>query len=131
MAKFVKTHYDLEVYQNSFKAAMEIFGLTKSFPSEERFSMIAQIRNSSRSVCANLVEAWRKRRYRGAFVAKLSDAETEASETIVWLDFAKACTCMDSETNARLIDRYEHITGQIVRMVETADKWIIKPVTQS
>ncbi len=76
----VKTHEDLRVFQLAFDAAMQIYELSKQFPAEERYSLTAQIRRSSRSVCANLAEAWRKRRYEAAFIAKLSDSEAEASE---------------------------------------------------
>ena len=77
----VKSHTDLRVYQAAFETAMRIFELSKGFPVEERYALTDQIRRSSRSVCANLAEAWRKRRYRAAFVAKLSDCEAEAAET--------------------------------------------------
>jgi hypothetical protein len=84
----IKSYRDLRVFQKAMDAAMEIFALTKTFPQEEKFSMVDQIRRSSRSVPTNLAEAWRKRRYRAAFIAKLSDAETEACETQVWVEFA-------------------------------------------
>ncbi len=83
---------ELRVYQNAMEAAMQVFELTKAFPVEEKYSMTDQMRRSSRSVCANLAEAWRKRRYKNAFVAKLSDAESEACETQVWVEGgAKNC----------------------------------------
>jgi four helix bundle protein len=85
--KKAKTHCDLEVYRKALDAAMRIFELSKRFPKEETYSLTDQIRRSSRSVCANLAEAWRKRRYEAAFVSKLSDGETEAAETQVWLEF--------------------------------------------
>ncbi len=78
---FIKDHRELEIYKMAFDAAMEIFELSKKFPIEEKYSLTDQIRRSSRSVCANLAEAWRKRRYEAAFIAKLSDAEAEAAET--------------------------------------------------
>ncbi len=76
---------------------MSVFGKTKSFPREETFSLTDQIRRSSRSVCANISEAWRKRRYEAAFISKLSDAETEAAETQVWLEFAVKCGYLKRE----------------------------------
>ncbi|GBF81113.1 four helix bundle protein [Aphanothece sacrum] len=79
MSKLIKSHRELEVYQMSFDAAMQIFYLTKKFPIEERFSLTDQIRRSSRSICANLAEAWRKRRYEAAFIAKLTDCQSEAA----------------------------------------------------
>src|SRR2546430_6079833 len=87
----IKTHRDLEVYGKAFDAAMRVFETSKTFPKEETYSLTDQIRRSSRPVCANLAEAWRKRRYHAAFVAKLSDAESEAAETQVWLQFAVEC----------------------------------------
>jgi hypothetical protein len=80
--KFISNHEDLEVYQIAFDAAMEIFELSKNFPKEEKYSLIDQIRRSSRSVCANLAEAWRRRRYKGSFLSKLNDAEAEAAENV-------------------------------------------------
>ncbi len=79
---------DLKVYQLAYRLATQIFQVTKSFPVEERYALTGQIRRSSRSVCANLAEAYRKRRYEKHFIAKVTDADGEASETSVWLDFA-------------------------------------------
>ena len=81
--KFISNHEDLEVYIIAFDAAMKIFELSKNFPKEEKYSLIDQIRRSSRSVCANLAEAWRRRRYKGSFLLRLNDAEAEAAETQV------------------------------------------------
>lgn len=78
---FARRHQDLEVYQAAFEEAMRIFEVSKKFPIEERYSLTDQIRRSSRSVCANLAEAWRKRRYEAAFIAKLTDCAAEATET--------------------------------------------------
>ena len=105
---------------------MEIFELSKSFPSEEKFSLTDQGRRSSRSVCANLAEAWRKQRYKAAFIAKLSDSETEACETQVWLEFAQLCGYIDEETFTRVDTEYDKILGQLVRMIDGADDWLIK-----
>jgi four helix bundle protein len=89
--KIIKSHKELEVFQLSFKTSMEIFHLSKSFPNDEIYSLTSQIRRSSRSVSANIAEAFRKRRYEKAFVAKLSDSEAEAAETQVWLDYSFEC----------------------------------------
>ena len=89
--KLIVTHEDWEVYQIAFDAAMAIFELSKQFPVEERYSLTDQIRRSSRSVCANLAESWRKRRYQAAFIAKLNDCESEAAETQTWLKFSVKC----------------------------------------
>jgi NAD+ synthase (glutamine-hydrolysing) len=93
---------DLEVYRHAFKAAMEIFEITKGFPAEERFSMVDQVRRASRSVCANIAEGWRKRRYVSVFRNKMTDAMEEASETQCWLEFASACGYISSEVFRRL-----------------------------
>jgi four helix bundle protein len=94
----ILNHTELEVYKKAHHAAMDLFRITRGFPKEEMYSLTDQIRRSSRSVCANLAEAWRKRRYEAAFVAKLSDAESEAAETQVWIEFAVKCGYLDRNT---------------------------------
>ena len=94
---FVRRHSDLDVYKQAFEVAMSIFRTTKSFPKEERYSLTDQIRRSSRSVCANIAEAWRKRRYEAAFVSKLSDSEAEAAETQTWIQFSVECEYIDRD----------------------------------
>lgn len=106
--------------------AMEIFETTKHFPKEEQYSLTDQIRRSSRSVCANISEAWRKRRYKAAFVSKLSDAETEACETQVWIEFARRCKYLTDMAASRLDEEYDHIIAQIVTMIDNPEKWVIK-----
>jgi four helix bundle protein len=105
---------------------MRVFELTKTFPSEEKYSMVDQMRRSSRSVCANIAEAWRKRRYRAHFISKLSDSEGEAEETRVWLELAFLCKYISQETFDALDDKYDHILGQLVKMIDNADQWTIK-----
>jgi four helix bundle protein len=122
MAK-IATHKDLRVYQAAFLAAMDIYKLSKSFPVEEKFSLTDQIRRSSRSVCANLAEAFRKRRYPKNFVSKLSDCESEAAETHVWLDFALACDYVTIEEYEKLYKEYDMILGMLVRMIVEPEKW--------
>ena len=95
MAGKIENHTDLQVYQKAFEAAMKIFELSKSYPKEETYSLTDQIRRSSRSVCANLAEGWRKRRYEAMFISKLADAEGEAAETQVWLEFAVKCKTLN------------------------------------
>jgi len=87
MGDRIESYRDLRVFNNAMDSAMKIFEVTKSFPAEEKYSMVDQMRRSSRSVCANIGESWRKRRYKAAFVAKLSDAESEACETQVWIEW--------------------------------------------
>lgn len=122
----VKVHSDLEVYQLAFAVAMEIFELSKKFPVEERYSLTDQMRRSSRSVCANMAEAWRKRRYQAAFVAKLSDCESEAAETQVWIEFAVKCGYLDREIARKLYKEYDQIIGKLVNMIQNASAWVVK-----
>ena len=124
-ARFARTHRELEVYEMGFEAAMEIFQLSKSFPAEEKYSLTDQVRRSSRSVCANLAEAWRKRRYEGAFLSKLSDAEAEAAETQTWLEFAVKCDYLDAPTGRRLYQTYNHILGKLVTMINNPSIWLM------
>src|SRR3989339_393377 len=114
---------DLEVYKLAFESAMEIFEVSKSFPKEEIYSLTDQIRRSSRSVCANLAEGWRKRRYKAVFVNKLSDAEQEAAETQTWLEFALKCKYMNNETFKILDEKYEHIFAKLITMERKADSF--------
>ena len=107
---------ELDVYKLAFEAAMEIFEISKSFPAEEKYSLTDQIRRSSRSVCSNLAEAWRKRRYQAVFVNKLSDAGQEASETQTWLEFSLACKYILPETLQALTEKYDHIFAMLITM---------------
>ncbi len=113
------------MYQMAFDAAMQIFELSKRFPSEERYSLTDQIRRSSRSVCANIAEAWRKRRYEGAFVLKLSDAEAEAAETQTWVEFAVKCSYLDVEVGRELYRTYNQILGILVNMMHNPSVWLL------
>jgi four helix bundle protein len=100
---------------------MEIFEITKSFPKEEKFSLTDQIRRSSRSVCTNLAEAWRKRRYKAVFMNKLSDAEQEAAETQTWLEFALKCDYINEDVFKKLDDKYEHVFAMLITIERKAD----------
>ena len=128
MAKFVKTYKDLEVYKQAFDGAMKIYEITKKFPKEEKYAMIDQIRRSSRSVCANIGESWRKRRYKLSFVSKLSDAETEAAETQIWLDFALHCGYIDENEHHSLTVLYDNIIGKIVKMIDNPEPWLLRNI---
>lgn len=119
----VKSHRDLDVYKVSYNAALEIYELSKSFPKEEKYSLTDQVRRSSRSVCANIAEAYRKRLYEKSFIAKLSDSEAEAGETQVWLEFALAHAYLNKELFDKLFDQYEHIISMLVKMRNNANKW--------
>jgi len=122
----ITNYRELRVYQKAIDNAMEIFKITKSFGEAEKYSMVDQIRKSSRSVCANIAEAWRKRRYKAAFIAKINDAETEACETQVWLEIAHKCGYISQQTLKQLDISYEQIMGQLVIMIQQAEKWLIK-----
>ena len=121
----VKTHEELIIYQKAFDAAMKIFELSKQFPVEERYSLTNQMIRSSRSVCANLAEAWRKRRYKASFVAKLNDCEAEAAETQVWLKFAVKCHYISTEQGRELYSTYNQILSGLVKMINSPDSWLI------
>ena len=123
----IQSHRDLEVFAKAFDAAMLIFELSKSFPKEERYSLTDQIRRCSRSVCGNLAEAWRKRRYEGAFISKLSDCEGEAAETQVWIEFAVHCGYLDRDSAASLYQTYNAILATLVGMINHPETWIIAP----
>ena len=114
---------DLEVYQIAFKYAMEIFIITKNFPADEKYSLVDQIRRSSRSICSNLAESWRKRKYKAVFVNKLTDAMQEASETQCWLEFSLACNYIKQEVFDHLDTEYEKINGMLNSMGRNADKF--------
>ena len=122
----IQSYRDLRVFQAAMDAAMDIFQLSKSFPAEEKYSLTDQMRRSSRSVCANIGEGWRKRRYKAAFIANISDAETEACETQIWLEFTLRCHYLDEEKVNDLTEKYDHILSQLVIMINDADKWIVK-----
>jgi four helix bundle protein len=118
-------HEQLETYALAFQTVNEIFQLTKSFPVEERYPMTDQIRRSSRSVCANLAEAWRKRRYRSAFQHSLNHAEAEAAETQTWIRFAQQCEYFEDEQGNRLYSAYDKLIRMLVRMITNPDPWLL------
>jgi four helix bundle protein len=122
----IRSHKELRVYQAAIEAAMRIFEITKRFPAEERFSMVDQIRRSSRSVCSNIGEAWRKRRYPAHFASKLSDSEGEAEETRVWLELACRCGYVSKIEVGELDEAYDSILAQLVRMIEHPEQWMIR-----
>ncbi len=109
----VSGHRDLKVFQFAFALAVEIFRETASFPKDEKYSLTDQIRRASRSVAANIAEGFRKRRYRNAFVLKLVEADAEATEVMVWLDFANAFGYLSSKQHHELLAKYEEL-GRII-----------------
>lgn len=125
MKRSVKSHRDLDVYQRAFDSAMEIFELSRAFPKEETYSLTDQIRRSSRSVCANLAEAWRKRRYPAAFQSKLSDSDAEAGETQVWIEFAVKSGYLPRKEGAKLYRAYDSILATFVGMINHPETWVL------
>ena len=121
----IVSHCDLEVYRKPFDVSMKIFTLSKQFPKAETYSLIDQIRRSSRSVYANLAEAWRKRRYEASFVCKLTDAEGEAAETQTWIQYAVRCGYLDRNIGADLFRAYEEILRLLVAMINKTESWVI------
>ena len=122
----IRHHKDLETYKVAFDCAMRIFEISKKFPKEETYSLTDQIRRSSRSVCANLAEAWRKRRYETAFRAKLSDSEAEAAETQTWIEFAVKCNYLSVETGRELYSSYNQVIGGLVNMINNPSPLLIQ-----
>jgi four helix bundle protein len=127
----LRSYRELRVSRGAFDAAMRVFDLTKRFPVEERYSLVDQMRRSSRSICASLAEAWRKRRYEAHFVAKLSDAEAEAEETRLWLEFAVRCGYLESKDAAVLDAEYDRIIAQLVRMISKPSDWRVSAARPS
>ena len=119
----IKFHQDLKVFQKSVEFSMMIFELTKSFPKEELYSLTDQIRRSSRSVSANISEAWGKRKYEKSFVAKLTDSEGEARETQTWLLYAWKCKYINEEQFIILNKQYNQIIGMLVNMMSQSQSW--------
>ncbi len=122
-SKIIQSYRDLIVYQLAFKSAMDIFELSKTWPKEEKYSLTDQIRRSSRSVCANISEGWRKRRYPAHFISKLSDADTEAAETEVWLDFALNCKYLNQKDHVDLRENYNQICKMLTKMMQNPNQW--------
>jgi four helix bundle protein len=114
---------DLIVYQKSYKLAMEIFEITKIFPKEEKYSLVDQIRRSSRSVPANISEAWVKRKYPKSFVSKLLDSLAEESETEVWIDMSRDCKYIDDQTHNILLSQCQEIAKMLNSMINSPDKF--------
>jgi len=119
----ISSHEDLEVFQLAYKTALEIFELTKAFPKPEQYSLIDQIRRSSRSVCANLAEAFRKRYYPKFFIAKIIDSEGEAAETQVWIKFSLSFNYIEKCKADELYQVYEIIIKKLIVMRNNSDKW--------
>jgi len=116
--EYVKSFRNLEVYKISREVSKEIFFLSQNFPREEKFSLTDQIRRSSRSVGAQIAEAWGKRRYEMHFISKLTDADAEQLETQHWLEISEECQYLDSAKSGELLGKCESIGKMIYRMIE-------------
>lgn len=123
-AKVVR-HTDLEVYQRAFAVAMEVFKLSKTFPTEEKYSLTDQMRRSSRSIAANIAEGWRKRRYPASFVNKLNESEGEAAETQSWIQFAVECGYLKKAEASNLYREYDSVIAMLVNMQNHPDQWCL------
>jgi four helix bundle protein len=122
----IRSYRDLRVYQLAFELAMEVFEMTKSFPADEKYSMVDQMRRSSRSVCSNIAKAWSKRRYSAHFVSKLSDSQGEAEETRVWLEFSFRSKYIPETKFNDMDERYNTVVGQLVKMMSEPNNWTIR-----
>jgi four helix bundle protein len=122
MAK-ISTHEDLIVFKRSFELALKIFESSKSFPKEERWALTDQIRRSSRSVCANIAEAYRKRKYPKFFVSCIITAEAEAAETQVWIKFCQAFSYLNQHEADSMLTGYDEVISMLVAMRNRSDKW--------
>ena len=121
----IESAKDLRAYKLAYELAMEVFEVTKTFPSEEKYALTSQIRRSSRSTCLNLREAWAKRRYEAHFVSKLSDCDGENSETDSALDFAKDCGYISAEQHKQLTARCAEIGRMLHGMIKKSDSFLI------
>ncbi len=125
MTKKILRHQDLIVYRRAVESAMRIFEISKNFPREETYSLTDQVRRCSRSVPANIAEAWRKRRYVAAFISKLNDAEGEAAETQTWLELAVRCDYVLRDTAKELYYEYDEIIAILVSMENSPESWTL------
>ena len=121
----ISSHKQLRVWQDAMDAAMAVFEASKQLPREETYSLVDQMRRASRSVAANVSEAWAKRRYPLAFISKLCDAQAEASETQTWIEFCLRCKYISAEQARILDDRYRVILGQILAMMARPEAWTV------
>ena len=123
MSGKIESFRDLVVYQKAFKLQQAIFTTTKTFPKEELYSLTDQIRRSSRSIGANLCEAWQKRRYVAHFVSKLTDSDGEQAETQHWIDTALACEYISSEVHSALLTQCKEIGRILGSMIANPEKF--------
>jgi four helix bundle protein len=123
--EIIISHRELKVYKLAFNNAMKIYHLSQTFPKEETYSLTDQIRRSSRSICGNIAEAFRRRKYPKAFSSKLNECEAETAETQNWLKFALECKYIDLELYQIIDNEYENVIGMLVNMQKHPEKWSI------
>ncbi|MCF8296009.1 MAG: four helix bundle protein [Saprospiraceae bacterium] len=121
----ISTYEELKVFEIAFALANKVFEQTKSFPRDEKYSLTDQIRRSSRSICANIAEAFSARKYEKSFVSKMVIAQCEATETQVWLKFALEYDYLTESDFMILYEEYGHIVAMIINMINNSDKWIL------
>jgi four helix bundle protein len=126
MGDRINSYKDLWVFQNALHTAMRVYLATEPVVAEDRFSIIDPMRRSSRQVCTNIARAWRKRRFKTPFIAKLKESEGDACETQVWIEFARQCHYMDEDLCKELDGAYGQIIGQLCRMMDQPDKWLLR-----
>ncbi len=127
----IQYHWQLDVYKLSVEAATRIFGLSKLFPKEETYSLTDQIRRSSRSVSGQIAEGWRRRRYVAAFINKLNEAEGEAAETQVWLEYSVKSGYLAAKEGRELHRNYDLLIGKLVNMINNPEPWLLRGIIQS
>ena len=123
MGNFAKSVHDLDAYRLAFEIQQDIFALSRHFPKEELYSLTDQVRRASRSVGANLCEAWAKRRYEAHFISKLTDSDGEREETVHWVLSAHACQYITDSVKGELITRLEHLGAMLNKMISNSASW--------
>lgn len=118
------SYKDMTIYKKAFELAMEIFEISKRFPKEETYSLTDQMRRSSRSVCTNFAEAYRRRKYLAHFVSKLTDSDSENSETDVWIDFAFACKYINADEHLSLSSKNAEVGKMLGSMIQNPEKFV-------
>ncbi len=126
MAQKIQYHWQLEVSQLSVEAAMEIYELSTAFPKEETYSLTDQSRRASRSISGQIAEGWRRRKYEAVFVNKINEAEGEAAETQVWIEYTVKCGYISREDGTRLHKKYDDILGKLINMGNNPEKWVLR-----
>jgi four helix bundle protein len=123
MSKIIRNFRELNVYKRAFELQQQLFKISKDFPREEKYSLTDQLRRSSRSIGANIAEAWQKRRYPAHFISKLSDADGELAETEHWVDTAAACEYLDADIVKSIQSMSAVIGGMLGKMMKSPESW--------